>query len=79
MAAPGGLATAFAARSGRVAAFDERVGAGTVRDDESGDVWSFHATSIGDQTRTIPVGTWVWFTVRPGPLGLEAFALTRRG
>ena len=79
MGEPAGLATAYATRSGRVATFDDQVGAGTVRDDVSGDVWSFHATSIADATRTIAVGTWVWFAVRPGPVGLEAFGLTRRG
>lgn len=76
---PSGLATAFGTRSGRVAAFDDHVGAGTVADDATGDVWSFHATSIADATRTIAEGTWVWFSVRPGPVGLEAFGLTRRG
>ena len=30
------------------------------------------------KTRNIPVGTWVSFTVRPGPVGLEAFGLSRR-
>lgn len=78
MADPAGLAVAFATRAGRVATFDDHVGAGTVRDDATGEVWSFHATTIADATRTIDAGTSVWFTVRPGPVGLEAFAVTPR-
>lgn len=77
-AAPEGLAVAFSTRSGRVVGWDEQVGAGSVRADDSGETWRFHATSIGDQTRTIANGTWVSFTVRPGPGGLEAFDLFRR-
>jgi cold shock CspA family protein len=78
-AAPLGLAAAYATRSGRVAAFDDHVGAGTVEDDLTGEVWPFHCTRIGDGSRTIAEGTWVTFTVTPGPVGLEAEGLRRRG
>ena len=79
MGADGGvLASAFGTWAGRVASFDERVGAGTVRADGTDQVWSFHCTRIADGTRTIPEGAYVTFEVRPGPVGLEAVDLRRR-
>ena len=75
---PLGLAAAFSTWTGRVEAFDEHVGAGSVRADESDDAWYFHCTRIADGSRTITVGTWVAFEVVPGPTGLEAVDLRRR-
>lgn len=75
---PLGIAAAFAARAGRVASFDEHVGAGTVVDERTGEAWPFHCTRIGDGSRTIAAGTWATFTVQPGPTGLEAVDLRRR-
>jgi len=66
-------ATAFTTRRGRVASFDDHVGAGTIA--EGARTWSFHCTSIADGSRTIEAGSDVDFDVRPGPVGLEAFRL----
>ena len=74
----GSLHAAFATRTGRVATFDEQVGAGTVAADGSDEEWFFHCTRLADGSRSIPVGTWVTFEVQPGPTGLEAVALRRR-
>lgn len=68
------VGAAFGSRVGRVAAFDERVGAGTVHDQE-GRTWYFHCTRIADGSRAIAVGEPVAFDVEPGPTGLEAVAL----
>ena len=76
--APLGLAAAFGGQSGRVASFDDHVGAGTVEADETSDTWFFHCTRIADGSRTIAPGTWVTFDVAPGPTGLEAVGLRRR-
>lgn len=76
---PLGLAAAFANLTGRVTAFDDHVGAGTVTADELDESWGFHCTRIADGSRTINVGTWVTFDVVPGPNGLEAVSLRRRG
>ncbi|WP_426572784.1 cold shock domain-containing protein [Aquihabitans sp. McL0605] len=78
MAAPQGLAAAFASLTGRVSAFDDQVGAGTVTADETEESWPFHCTRIADGSRTIAVGTWVAFDVVPGPTGLEAVSVRRR-
>jgi cold shock CspA family protein len=78
VAAPLGLAAAFASLTGRVSAFDDHVGAGTVTADELDESWPFHCTRIADGSRTIAVGTWVVFDVQPGPTGLEAVAVRRR-
>lgn len=73
MGEPRGASVAFASRNGKVTAFDDQVGAGTVRDEASGERWSFHCTSIAGDERTIAVDTAVSFVVAPGPTGLEAF------
>jgi cold shock CspA family protein len=73
-----GLAAAFGARTGRVSAFDDHVGAGTVTADDADETWFFHCTRIADGSRTIAVGTWVMFDVMPGPTGLEAVSVRRR-
>jgi cold shock CspA family protein len=72
------IPAAFGSRSGRVATFDDAVGAGTVVVDGSEETWSFHCTSIADGSRTIPVGIWVTFDIEPGPTGLEAVRVRRR-
>lgn len=61
---------------GEVVEFDEARGYGTVRAD-SGDEHVFHCTQIADGSRSIAVGTRVWFEVVPGRLGRwEAARLT---
>jgi cold shock CspA family protein len=77
-AGPTGVAAAFTVHDGRVVAFDERVGAGRVTDDATGEEWSFHCTSIADGSRTIDPAAVVRFEVRPGPNGLEAVAIRPR-
>ncbi len=72
------LSSAFGSWTGRVASFDDRVGAGTVRTDGTELVWPFHCTRIADGSRTIPEGAYVSFEVVPGPSGLEAVDLRRR-
>ncbi|MEZ5137984.1 MAG: cold shock domain-containing protein [Acidimicrobiales bacterium] len=74
----GVLASSFGSWTGRVASFDDRVGAGTVRADGDGPTWYFHCTRIADGSRTIPEGAYVSFDVVPGPTGLEAVDLRRR-
>ena len=74
----GSLASAFGSWTGRVASFDDRVGAGVVRADGTDEEWAFHCTRIADGSRTIPEGAWVSFEVVPGPTGLEAVDLRRR-
>ena len=74
-----GLAAAFGTRVGRVTAFDEHVGAGTVTSDDGRAAWSFHCTRIADGSRSIEVGAPVRFEVVPGPVGLEAVALRPTG
>ena len=51
--------------SGRVVAFDEHAGFGTVRNEDGTDLF-FHCTAIADGSRTIEVGTSVRFAVVPG-------------
>jgi cold shock CspA family protein len=75
---PLGLAAAFTSLTGRVTAFDDHVGAGTVTADEVDESWSFHCTRIADGSRTIEVGAEVVFDVVPGPTGLEAVSLRPR-
>lgn len=53
---------------GKVVAFDERRGLGTLRAD-NGIEYPFHATRIADLSRTIPVGATVEFEVVPAQLG----------
>ena len=53
---------------GRVVAFDDAVGLGTVELDD-GRRLEFHCTAISDGTRTIAVGTDVALDVVPGHLG----------
>lgn len=53
--------------TGRVIAFDERRGLGTV--DADGRELSFHTTQIVDGSRSIRVGQTVEFEVVPGRLG----------
>jgi cold shock CspA family protein len=63
---------------GRVTAFDERRGLGTVTA-RDGRAYSFHATRIADASRRIAVGTEVEFEVVPGLLGRwEAAAIAAR-
>jgi cold shock CspA family protein len=52
---------------GRVAAFDEPRGLGTVEAD--GASYPFHCTALLDGTRTIDVGARVTFEVRPAGMG----------
>jgi cold shock CspA family protein len=59
-------------RPGVVQAFDDHVGAGTVRDALDGTEWWFHCTRIAGGRRTVPIGATVWFRVTTGPTGLEA-------
>jgi len=73
-----GLAAAFGTCAGRVTAFDEHVGAGTVTTDDGSGSWSFHCTRIADGTRSIDVGAPVMFEVVPGPTGLEAVSVRPR-
>lgn len=75
---PLGLAAAFSTHTGRVASFDDHVGAGVVEADGTDDTWFFHCTRIADGSRTITEGTWVAFEVVPGPTGLEAVDVRRR-
>ncbi len=70
---------------GTVVAFDSQRGLGMVQTetDQYGvpvlDVYPFHCVSIADGTRTIPVGTPVWFGLRNGRNGqLEADGLLAR-
>jgi cold shock CspA family protein len=48
-------------RRGRIVAFDEPVGLGTLVDDADGTEHPFHCTAIGDGTRDIAVGVAVVF------------------
>ena len=66
---PLGLAAAFTSLTGRVTAFDDHVGAGTVAADDVDESWSFHCTRIADGSRTTSVGTRVTVEVAPGHLG----------
>jgi cold shock CspA family protein len=62
---------------GKVTAFDERRGLGTVTADD-GTTYGFHATRIAGGLRTIAVGAAVTFEIVPGNLGrYEAAAITR--
>lgn len=70
------LAQVFTARTGVVATFDDRAGAGTVVDSLTGSIWPFHCTSLVDGGRTVPAGAAVAYRVEPGPTGLEAVSLT---
>ncbi len=60
MTVPGG--------SGRVTAFDDHVGLGTLAGDDGAEL-PFHCTEIADGSRTVAVGTRVRFRVRAGRLG----------
>ncbi len=62
MAGPVGAA---GPRLGRVASFDAARGLGTVTD-ETGAVYTFHATAIADGSRRIDVGTRVGYSLVPG-------------
>lgn len=66
-------------RSGRVTAFDQHAGYGTVKADD-GDELFFHCTAIAGGSRTIDVGTPVTYRVVPGHNGRwEAAAVTQSG
>ena len=52
---------------GRVVAFDEARGLGTIEADET--ELPFHCTAILDGSRTVEVGTTVTFEVRPAGMG----------
>jgi cold shock CspA family protein len=54
--------------NGKVTAFDERRGLGTITADD-GTQFGFHATRIAGGLRTIAVGTAVMFEIVPGNLG----------
>lgn len=54
--------------SGRVVAFDDHAGWGTVRGDDGTERF-FHCTQIADGTRTIAVDTPVRYVVAPIGLG----------
>jgi cold shock CspA family protein len=76
-----GVIPSPAPHAGRVTSFDAKTGLGTVTDDGGtgavGVSFGFHATAIADGTRSIAVGTGVFFTVIPGHRGrYEASALT---
>lgn len=69
------MARATAVR-GRVTAFDDAAGHGTVRTD-AGDEYFFHCTAIADGTRTIAQGLAVTFAVVAGRRGQwEAAGIT---
>ncbi|MGH9129758.1 MAG: hypothetical protein ACRDY2_12575 [Acidimicrobiales bacterium] len=51
---------------GRVAGFDFERGLGTVVD-ASGAPTPFHCTAVADGTRSIEVGTEVFYEIEPGP------------
>ena len=68
---------AFSRRRGRVAVFDDQVGAGTIIDDR-GDIWWFHCTAISTGTRQISVDERVMITIGTGPNGLEAVEVDPR-
>jgi len=64
---------------GRVTAFDEERGYGTVEGEDGAPVF-FHCTRISDGTRTVDVGADVVFTVVPGAPGRwEAGAVVKLG
>jgi cold shock CspA family protein len=64
-------------RWGVVSQFDEPRGLGVVSE-EGGADYCFHCTAISDGSRSIDVGTKVFFVVRPGHLGrLEARDITK--
>ena len=54
--------------TGRVAAFDQHAGFGTVRADDGTELF-FHCTAIADGSRSIEVGTDVSFEIVPGHHG----------
>lgn len=61
---------------GRVVAFDEHVGMGTV-EGEDGTRLDFHCVAIADGSRRIDVGAAVTYEVVPGRLGrYEAWGIT---
>ncbi len=62
--------------TGTVATFDDAVGIGSVRENESSVEYFFHCTAIADGSRTIQTGTPVRFAVIAGRRGLwEASSL----
>ncbi len=54
--------------TGRVAAFDQHAGFGTIEGDDGTELF-FHCTAIADGTRIIEVDTEVLFEVVPGHHG----------
>jgi cold shock CspA family protein len=65
-----------APRLGKVIAFDEEKGLGTVRADDGAEL-QFHCTSIADGSRRIPEGARVTFATSVTHLGLlEAVGIT---
>jgi cold shock CspA family protein len=64
--------------TGVVVSYDEPVGIGVVRDNESNVEYPFHCTQITDGTRTINAGESVTFTVNQArPKGPEAYEITK--
>jgi len=55
-------------RRGRVVAFDEHRGLGTIRDVDGAE-WPFHCTCLADGSRTVAPGTSVVFEIAPGAPG----------
>ena len=58
----------YSPREGRVSAFDEAVGLGTVTDTQ-GETYDFHCTQIVDGTRAIAAGTPVTYRIVAGHRG----------
>jgi cold shock CspA family protein len=56
-------------RRGKVNAFDEPVGLGTLVDDDDGAEHPFHCTAIGDGSRDVPVGVAVTYRLAPARHG----------
>ncbi len=62
---------------GRVSAFDEQRGLGSIAD-EAGHEHGFHCVALADGSRTIEVGAAVVYVVVPGHLGrLECRSVRR--
>ncbi|MGH9070227.1 MAG: hypothetical protein ACRDX8_03410 [Acidimicrobiales bacterium] len=51
---------------GQVIEFDRERGLGTVRGD-NGATLAFHCTAIADGSRSIPLGSQVFYEISPGP------------
>ena len=65
-------------RGGIVSEFDDARGLGAVTEPD-GSSWPFHCTAIAGGSRTIPVGTPVYFSLAAGYLGRWEAADLRAG